>query len=310
MKRRFLALFIIVSTMLSLLCSCGTNHPQYVYKVYSYDYAEEFTEVYEAEGKEPSKKQLEYVTNIFSVLCDYYNVNKDLPTIKVLTKEQAKSLWGTTEDGGCLALYDHGVLYLTEDSGEGVIAHELCHYLSDNSTYGGTFYAIDNIVVGRYLNEGITNYFSTQKFQHVEDYTVYEYETHIAKVLSIIFGEENLKSVFFNGDVSPLREDFNNSLKKYYGTSLVDDTDIKFEPFDVMASCLDTYTYAYMEAITGAMYGNVKKELVALSLAEAQCVEEMLVFYAKEKGMEKEVKEEISSFLEDTIIPFNFKELF
>lgn len=296
--------------MLSLLCSCGANQPKYFYAVYSWSYAEALSSTYEVEGKEPSKKQLEYITNIFSVLCDYYNVNKDLPEIEVLSQEQAKTLWGTTEDGGCLALYDHGVLYLTEDSGEGVIAHELCHYLSDNSTYCGIDYAIDNIVLGRYLNEGITNYFSTQKFQHVEDYTVYEYETHIAKVLSIIFGEENLKNVFFNGDVSPLREDFNNSLKKYYGTSSVKDTNIKFEPFDVMVSCLDTYTYAYMQAMTGAIYGNVDKELVALSLAEAQSVEEMLVFYAKEKGMEKEVQEEILSFLDNTITPFNFKELF
>lgn len=310
MKRRILALVVIVSTMFSLLCSCGANRPQYFYAVYSFNYAEELSGTYEVEGKESSKKQLEYVTSIFSALCDYYNVNKDLPAIEVLSKEQAKTLWGTTEDGGCLALYDHGVLYLTEDSGEGVIAHELCHYLSDNSTYSGTFYAIDNIVLGRYLNEGITNYFSTQKFQHVKDYSVYEYETHIAKVLSIIFGEENLKNVFFNGDVTPLREDFNNSLKKYYGTSSVDDTDIEFEPFDVMASCLDTYSYAYMQVMTGTMYGNVDKTLVALSLAEAQCVEEMLVFYAKEKGMEKEVKEEILSFLENTIIPFNFQKLF
>ena len=310
MKRRFLALFIIVSTMLSLLCSCGANQPRYFYPVFSFGYADEMTEEYEVEGKEPSKKQLEYVTNIFNVLCDYFNVSKELPAIKVVTQEQAKSLWGTTEDGGCLALYDNGVLYLTEESGEGVIAHELCHYLSDNSTYVGTFYTIDNIVLGKYLNEGITNYFSTQKFQHDEYYTVYEYETHIGKILSIVFGEENLKNVFFNGDVSSLREDFNNSVKKYYETSSVKGTDIKFEPFDVMASCLDTYSYAYMQAMTSTMYGNVDKELVTLSLAEAQCVEEMLVFYAREKGMEKEVKEEILSFLENTIIPFKFKELF
>lgn len=310
MKRRFLALFIITATILSLLCACGANRPQYFYPVLSFDYAEEMANIYETDGKEPSKNQLEYVTNIYSVLCDYYNIKKDLPAIKVLTQEQAKSLWGTTEDGGCLALYSNGVLYLTENSGEGVIAHELCHYLSDNSTYGGTFYAIDNIVIGRYLNEGITNYFSTQKFQHDEYYVVYEYETHVAKVFSIIFGEENLKNVFFNGDVSPLREDFNNSLKKYYGTTSVNDTDIKFEPFDIMASCLDTYSYVYLEAMTGAMYGNVNQELIALSLTEAQCVEEMLVFYAKEKGVEEEVKEEILSFLENINIPFNFKELF
>lgn len=308
MKRRFLAL-IIVSTML-LLCSCGVNKPQYFYTVYSFEYEEDLEDVYEVDGKEPSKKQLEYVTNIFSVLCEYYNVKKSLPKIEVLTQEQSKSLWGTTEDGGCLALYDEGVLYLTEDSKEGVIAHELCHYLSDNSKYCGTFYAIDDIVVGRYLNEGITNYFSTQKFQHVEDYDVYEYETHVAKVLSIIFGEENLKNVFFNGDVSNLREDFNNSLRKYYGISSVNHTDIKFEPFDVMASCLDTYSYAYLQVMTGVMYGNVDHSLQALSLAEAQCVEEMLVFYAKEKGVEKEVKEEILYFLENTIIPFNFEKLF
>lgn len=49
---------------------------------------------------------------------------------------------------------------------------------------------------------------------------------------------------------------------------------------------------------------------MTLSLTEAQSVEEMLVFYAREKGVEKEVKEEIEQFLNTSVIPFNFKELF
>lgn len=310
MKKKILALAITVFTILSLLCSCNSYKPQHFFPVYSFDDVEAFESVYEIEGNEPSEEVRQHIQGIFSVLRDNYAiVEKELPTIKVLTEKQANELWGTTEEGGCRALYDNGVLYLVDSNEEGVIAHELCHYLSDNTSLG-MYYQIDDILVGRYLNEGVTNYFSTQYFQYDQYYVTYEFETHVAKLLSIIYGEDNLRNAFFSGDVSKLREDFNSVMEKYYGVCHVSDTDINLTPFDAMACCLDTYTYAYLEMMTCAMSGIINEDLKTLTLVEAQTVEEMLVLYAKEKGVEKEVKKEILAFLDTTIIPFNFEKLF
>lgn len=313
MKRKFLALLIITATILATFCSCTAKEPRFFYDIYSFYSVEEFkNSPYKIKAPTASEEELKLIKDIFSKLCEDYNINKELPPVKILTKERAEALWGTTEYGGCLAEYNGGTLYLTEDNiQEGVIAHELCHYLSDNGTYGGVIYQVDDIVLGVYLNEGITNYFATREFKHSEYYNVYEYETHVATLLAIIFGEENLKKVFYSGDVTALRDDFNNAVKKYYGTSVVKDTDIEFEPFDAMASCLETYTLSYADAVNEALHGGSDTSLlVSLSLAEAQSIEEMLVFYAKEKGVKKEVEKEIKAFTKRTIIPFSFNLLF
>ena len=313
MKKKILALAMVMFFAIFLLTSCGKNEPDFFCAGYSYTPAENFfTETKQPTGVEPSKELKERIESIFETLCNQYEIQKELPKIEVITKEQAKEFWGTDENGGDLAQYNNGVIYLIEESNDGVIAHELCHYLSDNGKLGGFFYQTENIVLGWYLNEGITNYFSTKYFPyHDEYYMIYEYETHVAKILSIIYGEENMKNAFFSGDPEGLRNDMNACLEKYYEVYLLNDTGIPMYAFEAMATSLDTYTMAYAYAVDEFAAGSQNyREDLELSLKEAQCVEEILLFYAREKGVENEVKEEIEKFLDSTIISFNFKELF
>lgn len=312
MKKKILALVMATISALSFLTACSKNEPEFFYIGYSYENSNDFfSEREQPTGAEPSNELKERVEDIFKTLCEQYNLQKELPKIVVLTRAQAEEVWGTTEDGGDLAQYNNGVLYLIEESQDGVIAHELCHYLSDNGKLDGLFYQTDNVILGRYLNEGVTNYFSTKIFPHNEDhYTIYEYETHVAKILSIVYGEEKLKNAFFSGNPEELREDINECLQKYYEVYPLIDAGIPMYAFEAMATSLDTFSKAYAYALQEFAAGQDYREDVALSLREAQSVEEMLVFYAREKGVEKEVKKEIEQFLNSSLVPFNFKELF
>lgn len=312
MKKKIIALVMIAILALSFLTACSKNEPEFFREGYSYEISEGLpSERKQFTGEEPSKELKEKVENIFKTLCEQYNIQKELPKIEVLTKKQVEEFWGTTdEEGGTLAEYNNGILYLTENSHSGVIAHEICHYLSDNGDHEGVFYQTDNVTLGRYLNEGVANYFSSKVYPHDEYYMIYEYETHVAKLLVIVFGEENLRNAFFNGDPEGLRNDINECLQKYYEVYPLKGVGIPMYAFEAMLTSLDTYSIAYNYYIQGFIAGKDYQEDMALSFKEAQSVEEMLVFYAREKGVEKEVKKEIKQFLNSSIIPFDFKELF
>lgn len=311
MKKKILALVMATISAFSFLTACGKNEPEFFYMGFAYEISNDFfSESEQPTGTAPSNELKERVENIFETLCKQYDLQKELPKIEVLTRAQAEEFWGSTEDFGDLAQYNNGVLYLIEESHDGVIAHELCHYLSDNGKLGGLFYQTDNVILGRYLNEGVTNYFSTKIFPHNEYYTIYEYETHIARILSIAYGEENLKNAFFSGNPEELRVDINECLQKYYDVYSLNNVGIPMYAFEAMATSLDTFSKAYAYTLQEFIAGQDYREDMTLSLTEAQSVEEMLVFYAREKGAEEEVKEEIEQFLNTSVIPFNFKELF
>lgn len=309
MKKKILALAMVAILSLMFLTSCGKKEPEFFQKGYAYDTPSSyFTEVEQPTGVEPSEALQEKIENIFETLCTQYNIQKELPKIEVITKAQAKKFWGTTDEGGDLGQYNDGVLYLIEDCHEGVIAHELCHYLSDNGELGGMHYQAGNIILGRYLDEGITNYFSTKLFPHDEYYSIYEYETHVAKILAMIYGEENLQNAYFSGNPEELRNDINACIQEYYEVYHLNGTPMY--AFEAMATSLDTYTMAYLYAMQGPSVDEFYYEDLALSNVEAQSVEEMLLFYAREKGVKKEVKKEIESYMNSTIFSFNFQELF
>lgn len=309
MKKKIFALAMVAILSLMFFTSCGKKEPEFFEKGYAYvtpDYY--FTEVKQPKGVEPSEALQEKIENIFETLCTQYNIQKELPKIEVITKKQAKKFWGNTDEVGDLGQYNDGVLYLLENCHEGVIAHELCHYLSDNGEVEGMHYQAEDIIIGRYFNEGITNYFSTKLFPHDEYYSIYEYETHVAKLLAIIYGEENLQNAYFSGNPEGLRNDINACIQEYYEVYHLNG--VPMYAFEAMATSIDTYTMAYLYAVQGPAVDEFYYEDIALSNAEAQSVEEMLLFYAREKGVEKEVKKEIKSFMDSNILGFNFQELF
>ena len=219
----------------------------------------------------PVKEQdRDFVFSVFEDISKLYDVEKNRPNIAHfhphdnITSQYSK---------GCI--YIDFLSYVNIEDAKGGIAHELIHYLTDNGQFTGFRYTLnDTYIFGQSLSEGVTNYFSTKYAPN----PTYQYETHVAKLVSICYGEEKLND-FFSTNVSNLRNDFNNSLKKHYPNQTYDS--LTLTPFDLMTSVLNTYSDSTDDSVQ-------ETQMLA--------VEEMFLYYAKSKGYESEVKEEISNF--------------
>ena len=228
----------------------------------------------------PVKEQdRDFVFSVFEDISKLYGVEKSKPNIAHfhphdnITSQYSK---------GCI--YINFLSYANIEDARGVIAHELIHYLTDNGQFTGFRYTLDDTyILGQSLSEGVTTYFSTK---YAPD-SAYPYETHVAKLVSICYGEERLKNDFFSTNVSNLRNDFNRSLKKHYPSQNYGS--LTLTPFDLMTCCLNTYGDSTDDSVQ-------KSQMLA--------VEEMFLYYAKSKGYESEVKEEISNFATNNSLDF------
>ena len=210
-----------------------------------------------------------------------------------------------------------GVIYIDSKLSEKnvpVLAHEMLHYFSDNhQKINGLKYVIeDQFIVGMGLTEGITNYLSTRVFPFEKGESVYEYETHVAHMLSILIGEEKLEKSYFSSNIDIIRNEMIELIKDSY-----DDVKIKcyddvpettFNCFDIFIASLDSHE-RYLGAAGEVDYA------VEDGMKMADSVEETLLIAAKKAGKEQECKEAIKELIknETAHIPWsrfsNFKKM-
>ena len=214
-----------------------------------------------------------YALQVFEELSQMYGIEKSAPSIAYFHPHDHID---SQYYDGCI--YINFMDYDTIEDSKSAIAHELIHYLTDNNGVFAFQYILgDTYLFGSAFNEGVTNYFSNKYALNDEAYL---YETHVASLIAICYGEKALKNDFFSSDITKLRVDFNNSLKKIYANQQFDNVTVT--PFDLMTSMLNTF-------------GETSDNQVRIN--QMLAIEEMLLFYAKEKGCEDEVRTEVSNFV-------------
>lgn len=271
-----ISVILLVFAFCSLLILSTSDQPKYFNNGYA---SMQLLSLYDLddEGRDTTtpvpQEYTEYVNQIFEDLSQMYGVHKSTPGV---------GYFHPHDNIDCQ--YSKGTIYISfndysnlEDVKTG-IAHELTHYLSENGRFFGFLYTLDDkYIFGCSFSEGVTNYFSTKYYP---DSRYYQYETHVAKLTSMCYGEEALSKDFFASDISYLRADFNSALSRYYHNTSYDS--LTFTPFDLMTSFLNAYGDTSIDDTT--------------RVNQMLAVDEMFLYYAKQKGCENEVKEEISSF--------------
>lgn len=216
----------------------------------------------------------------FTAVTEFFNVTAEQPPIK----------WYDNQNNCVGAIYNHidGTIYINRSAllsdFETALVHEIVHYVAANH-HSGIVYDLDvqgnTAVMGLKLNEGLTEYFAQKikPFDYVKNkMDVYHFESHIAKALSAIVGEEKLKEIYINNSYQELKDLFNKHLDKSFS---IQQDDIKLDTFDFFCVQVDEYFYEYDEFVKGLRMNSIIDELLIIGKGE---------------GKEKEVKKIINEF--------------
>ena len=297
MKKGFL---VVCITIMVLLSGCGIKNPQYYQQIVKK--LPKATEIVQSEeGISLDAEYLQICEEIYYNVCEYYDIEKEKPNFFVAQEEHGSQTIVVNAYCRGNTIFVKEELFSTGDeNARATIAHEIVHYL------GSMVYEEHECLFGNALNEGITNYLSTQVYRFPEGTSVYEYETHCAKMIANAFGEEKLRKSYFNSNVQDLREDFNNALKgiypKYESIS-VENVNKKITSFDVFTNNLDFYFLILknLENQDGVSIAEKKSWLSSMM----NCCEEELLVYNEQKGMD--ATEITRQLLEDpaVYIPFD-----
>ena len=295
--------FICSCTMLMMLCGCSQK-PQYYNPAPLFFPMDNIISCQYPEGREPSSVLLNECEEIFKNLSKHYNIEKELPSIRVLSLKEMAEATGKPETIEVVGAYKDGTLYIVDDCfvDEGfkaTIAHELLHYLSDNGNEAGPGlrYCSQGQLMGATLDEGVTNYLSTLVYPFPDYVCVYEFETHAAEQLALAVGEDKLAEAYFKSDILAIKEAFDNSLKETYKTITVEEykstnmEGIVLSPFDIFTGTLNAYNY-FLSSIS--MYTSN----LNYAMLQAETAEEMLMFYGSVNGVEEKMKQNLTKFLE------------
>lgn len=288
----------IVMAMLLFVTSCGKKGPTYYVNpdMFSGVTKETTSGSLFATVSDPREKTFSIVREVFDNLSAFYGIKKDFPTIKEVPAQEIHA------DTGILAVYYPvtKTIYISDyipcssSDMKALVAHEIMHYFSDNEKSVGFKYYMDNNLLGNSLNEGVANYFSTKLYPIDVHFSLYEYETHIANLFAMAFGEEELLKAFLSSDIESLKADFNSALSDVYPEEQIGD--ITLTPFDMFANNFDLYEYNLMRS---------DDEHFQVSFLFANSTEEMLKFYCESKDLKNAFSDETNNFLEyKSIIPW------
>lgn len=270
----FIILFVVAICIFMLCATSGYSQPQYfkngsgtINQLGLFDVDDSGRDL----QTPVDKLYTDYVLQVFEEVSQLYGLEKKAPNIAYFKPHDNINCQYSK---GCI--YIDFMNYDNIEDAKSAIAHELVHYLTDNDALYGFNYALDDMYLfGHTFNEGVTNYFSSK---YSPD-SCYQYETHVASLIAICYGEEALANDFFSSDVTNLKSDFDYALKKYYSNQKLNS--VTLTPFDLMTSLINTY---------GQSSDN------QIRINQMLAIDEMLLYYAKQKGCEVAVKEEILKF--------------
>ena len=288
MIKRFLVGCIM---MMVLLSGCGSNNlqesdkqverysPKYYWQAVNTIPKAKETENSE-EGIQLKKEYLQICEEIYYNVCKYYNIEKDMPNFYIAQEEHGTSTMNVYAYCRENTVFVKEELFSTgDDNVKATIAHEIVHYL------GCLIYEEHECELGNAFNEGVTNYLSTQVYTFPEGTSVYEYETHCAKMIANAYGEEKIRESYFNSNVQNLRDDFNNAVKgsyPEYEEISVENVNKKITSFDVFVNNLEFYLII-LNRLQNQDGVSVSEKKSWITKILNSCEEELL-FYNQQKG--------------------------
>lgn len=277
--------------MLFVLSGCGSDvaKAQFFCPACWYDPANYEMQDYD-HGTVLTGTELEKYKDIFAKVCEFAGFEKEMPVIVEVSKEVLAEMLHVTPEDAYAAFVRPNKIYVTSNPNNQQLTHEMLHYMSTDGKVvtRGLVYEKDGYEMGRYLNEGVTDYFSfwiCGISPLVEG--PYEYERYVAECLTTLVGMDEMKKAYFNADVSGLREMVNESLKDIY-ESQVDAYGVTLDQFDIFATSLSGY-YRCLA------YGS--EDSVKLAIATMNSIEEMVVKMSQKLGMEDTIKAKQKDFL-------------
>lgn len=309
MKKKVSIVIIIAMLAMVLLTSCSNqkgassevsyyNPIPYVREVVDntdYNFYVHF------EGRELNATEKQTFNQIYKKLAISYNSQKEMPLVQIVTQKELLDAYGNS------SIIPRGVyvselktLFVVEGAFENaiaVIAHEIMHYLSDNSSLQSLCYEKDNLMYGLHFSEGVTNLLSTKYFPFSMDSSVYEFETQVAKLFSIAYGEEELAQGYLSSNFEALKNDFNNALEGIYFEKEVKlefldpHVTVNMSPYDLMVSCVDSY-FLFLSCVESP-----DDEFTEFAMSQVDTITEMLLHYGEVKGVREEMEKSLSDFI-------------
>lgn len=305
MKRFFSMLVVLIMLFALVGCNSSTdatiakneaNVPRFFNPIPFYPEIVKYEEP-DVETVTITSKEQKRFEDIFEALSQGYGINKSSPNLRVISAESMYRGYGTIEVDAFYTEYADTITWVegTLSEQESIAAHEVLHYLSDNGEFVGIRYNICGYSAGSSLDEGITNLFSTQYFPHQDGLCIYEFETEVAELFSIIYGEE-FEKIYFSSNVESLKEDFNKDVQDiYFGIDYeFYNGEVAFlTPFDILVGSLNAYTNSLM------LIEQNPEEHIVVVMSQVDMITEMMLYYAKANGKEKEVKKSLKEFVKN-----------
>ena len=275
MKNIMRKVYVVVTLVIVLALAGCCDAKYYCNEAYASP-VEEKQEEQEEEIVLLEGEELELCQKVYTDVSEFYSISKEPPTFCVMQEDLSDRNMQVDAYSNKDKIYVRSGAALTEE-GKALIAHELCHY------FGKVTYEEQNYTFGRSFNEGVTNYLSTQVYAFPEDFCIYEYETHIAKMFASAIGEEELRNCYFNSDVEKLRSDFNETMKDIYPEhERMPRSNIKVTAFEIFVGNLDWYSANLAVIAPGPDFYATKAMIGTLVNS---CEEEMLK-YNEQKGVD------------------------
>ena len=237
MKKLIVSLLFVVCCMIFSACKAEEIRYYYSAPVASVENEEKIS----SEITSISDEQKEICLEVYQKLVSYYKIEKTVPNFSYFGKND----YSDTETlMNVRAYYDSNnkTVYIKTGFSKNkndiaTVCHELLHYLSDNGE--GAYYTVGKYRLGNKFLEGVTNYLSTQIYEFDGSTSIYEFETHVAKMFANAFGEDNLRKSYFTNDWSSLKADFDALMCEYYPNEEYEEE--TFSPFDVFMGNMNTY---------------------------------------------------------------------
>lgn len=262
------------------------------------------------DGTEPSKKQKEICNMVIDEVYKKYKITKERPKVMCMNDEFfhiTESLTGTAKydkDSNCILIPES-----FDENCKSYLAHEILHYVSDccKETIGLEYFVKDGrFLIGKALDEGICNYYSTKVFNHPKGTCIYEYETHVASLLALTFGDEQFFNAYTTGDWKSIKDFFNDSLRGVYFEEYFEN--LKLTPFEILQITLDEYQFllSFADEMINDYGFEQWKDNFSMDI---NSMEEMLINVAKRVGKHEEAKKQTEKFIENCSGRIDFKGL-
>ncbi len=282
--------FVLV--MLFVLTGCGSNvaKAQFYAPMCWYDSADYEHEEYNY-GTVLTGEEVEKYKDSFAKVCEFAGYEKEFPVIVEVSKDILAKMMNASPEDVYAAFVRPNKIFVTSDVNEQQLIHEMLHYMSTDGEVvtRGLIYEKEGYEMGRFLNEGITDYFSfllCNLSPLVE--CPYEYERYVAECLTTLVGMDEMKNAYFNADVSAIREKVNETLKDVYKAE-IDQNGILLDQFDIFTTSLSGYSVC--------LTFDEFPDIILMAINAMNSVEEMIVKMSQILEMEDEIKAKQKDFL-------------